>query len=72
MYDVQICFRGRWTTIYGPFPSRDDAEWAIGQWKQAASCRGDDVFRVVQVPGDGAALTPNQQWAVEDILRNEG
>jgi len=48
MWEVQIRFVDGWTTLKAGYKTRDDAEWAIGMWKQENNCTGDRDFRTVQ------------------------
>ncbi len=41
MWKVEIEFGGQWITLTSGYAKRDDAEWAVGQWKQANDCTGD-------------------------------
>lgn len=47
MWEVQMKWCDRWVIVAGGYHSRDDAEWAIGLWKQANNCTGDP-FRAVE------------------------
>lgn len=48
VWTVQIKFLGKWVEIARDFPTRGDAEWTIGKWKQEMNCTGDSEFRTVQ------------------------
>jgi len=50
MFQVQILFAEKWHNIDNPLATRDDANWAIGKWKQANNAPGADrSFRVVEI-----------------------
>lgn len=46
MFAIEIEFAGLWRTLATGFESRDAADSAVGEWKQANECYGD-AFRVV-------------------------
>jgi hypothetical protein len=47
MYEIQVFWSGVWITVQTGFKSRDAAEWATAQWKQANQCFGDP-FRAIR------------------------
>ena len=49
-YYIEFEFGGEWIRLPREFKSRDDANWAIGKWKQANNAPGADrSFRVVEI-----------------------
>lgn len=55
MWRVEIEFGGQWITLASGYAKRDDAEWAVGQWKQAHDIRDDSIFRYSQAPAPAPA-----------------
>lgn len=55
LYFVEIEWRiGYWTRINYTYTSRDDAEWAIAQWRTRHGSNGKDTgFRVVETLPSG-------------------
>ncbi len=53
MWEIQILWNG-WVTVQTGFNSRDDAQWAIAEWKQKNECVGDP-FRAVESKDDADA-----------------
>ena len=49
MYQIELYFQGIWTVVATGFATRDQANWAIAQWKQDNECLGDRCFRVPEM-----------------------
>lgn len=49
MWQVEMKFGDAWVLLATGYARRDDAEWAVSQWKQANDMR-TDPFRYSQAP----------------------
>lgn len=60
LWYAEMEWNGRWIRVTEGWKTRDDAEWHVGQWKQAHDHR-DDNFRYrsesVQTEPDGVDLS---------------
>ena len=48
MFALQICFADAWVTVASGFARRDDAHWALAQWRKDNKCESADSFRVIE------------------------
>lgn len=48
MFRIEIEFAGNWKTVAEGFTSRNEALWALTNWKQANECTGDSFWRLVE------------------------